>query len=481
MDFRFGLILPVFTRLFPTKKTDPELAPFRSGLVFGFFNALTWQIGIGTPMVLFAERLGATSAQVGLAYGFVFLLTPVQIVSTALLPRYGFKRVMLGGWGTRSLFLMVPMVLAVICLQGNPQGWMVTALIWSVFLFCLFRSIGAAAITPWLYSILPAGTHGRYFANDQFVSALAGTGTLLVCAALFAGLPIFAALLVQYAIALVGSTLSYFSLRQLPDAPRPEAIGLRQVLRDTPRHLFTPSPFRRYLWQAVWFFLISTPIPPFLAYYLKVGARLGSGQIMLFEVLRFSGVITAAWLIRRRIDVTGARPFMLVGYALYAVVAVYWLAFLRTGLGGVAGIYAAYFILGLGATCWTVANLNYLPKVVLTAERPLMVSLHSAVISFLGGCSAITWGWVIKAGDVVNGPSVNGVAFQVFFGFVLVSTCVLSALGARLVEDKTTQVEPLVIGHALLRPFRAATTLISLIDLQKLDRGRSAADEHPKA
>ena len=38
--------------LFPTAKTDPELAPFRAGIVFAFFNALSWQIGIGTPMVL---------------------------------------------------------------------------------------------------------------------------------------------------------------------------------------------------------------------------------------------------------------------------------------------------------------------------------------------------------------------------------------------------------------------------------------------
>ena len=75
--------------IFPTQKSDPELYPVRSGLVFGFFNALTWQVGIGTPMVLFAERLGATTLQVGLAYSFVFTLTPIQVLSTALLPRYG--------------------------------------------------------------------------------------------------------------------------------------------------------------------------------------------------------------------------------------------------------------------------------------------------------------------------------------------------------------------------------------------------------
>src|SRR6187549_579451 len=104
--------------LFPTAKSDPELAPFRPGLVFAFFNAFAWQIGIGTPMVLFAEQLGATPFEVGLAYSFVFILTPIQIISTALLPRYGFKALMLGGWRTRSFFLAVPAILAVLAMRG---------------------------------------------------------------------------------------------------------------------------------------------------------------------------------------------------------------------------------------------------------------------------------------------------------------------------------------------------------------------------
>src|SRR3954466_4991813 len=154
--------------LFPTAKSDPELHPFRPGLTFAFFNALAWQIGIGTPMVLFAEQLGATPFEVGLAYSFVFILTPVQIVSTALLPRFGFKALMLGGWRTRSFFLAVPAVLAVLAMRGE-RPWMVHALVVSVFCFCLFRSIGAASGTAWFYAILPATLRGRYFASDQFV------------------------------------------------------------------------------------------------------------------------------------------------------------------------------------------------------------------------------------------------------------------------------------------------------------------------
>ena len=104
--------------LFPTLKSDPELHPFRPALFFSLLNALAWQIAVGTPMILFAGQLGATPFQVGLAYSFIFILSPVQVLSTVLLPRYGFKAVMLGGWNVRTFFLLVPTLLTVLAMRG---------------------------------------------------------------------------------------------------------------------------------------------------------------------------------------------------------------------------------------------------------------------------------------------------------------------------------------------------------------------------
>ena len=448
--------------LFPTAKTDPELAPFRPGLVFAFFNALAWQIGIGTPMVLFAEQLGASPFQVGLAYSFVFVLTPVQIVATALLPRYGFKAVMLGGWRTRGFFLAVSMVLAALAPYGE-KPWMVQALIWSVFLFCVFRSIGAASGTSWFYAILPEGVRGRYFATDQFVSAIAGVATLLASAALFALLPVYTALLVQYLIALGGSTVSYYALKKLPDAEKPTSISLRTVLRDTPRHLFARSLFRRYVWLAVACAVVVTPIPPFCAYYLKVGPQLATGQIMLFEVARYLGVMVAAWVIRRRIDATGARPFFLLALGLYGIVGVFWWWYLKTGFGGIAGIYVSYFLLGLAAVTWAMANLSYLPKVVTTEERTLAVAVHGAVTACIGGVSPMLWGFFLKGGEG-TGRGIDAGVFQWFFVSVVAGAVVLSSLLARLHEEKGQSVEPIMIGNAILHPFRAMTYLVNLVE-----------------
>ena len=470
----------MLARLIPTEKTDPELAPFRSGLLFGFFNALAWQIGIGTPMVLFCEQLGATPFQVGLAYSFVFLLTPLQILATGLLPRFGYKRVMLGGWAARSVFLLVPVWLAIVAPRWGVQPWMAPALVGSVFWFCVFRTIGAAAIMPWLYSILPPKARGRYFGSDQFISGVAGVGTLLACVALFATLPVFTALLIQYVIALFGSYFSFAALKRLPDAENPPPVKLTQLIKETPQLMFRPSPFRHYLWLAVWYAVLSTPIPPFLAYYLKVGPQLGADQIMGFEVARFAGVIFAAAFIRRRIDQSGARPFFLLTMVLFVGVGVFWWFYLQQASGTTWALFVAYFVLGVAAACWTIAHLNYLAQVVDESRRALMVAVLGSVTACCGGLSPILWGLVLKD-ETERGAAINADVFQLFFLFVIASVVVLSSLLAKLKEDQTGEVDSLVIGNAIFRPFRAATYLVSLIDLREVARPTSdKPDETPR-
>ena len=79
------------------------------------------------------------------------------------------------------------------------------------------------------------------------------------------------------------------------------------------------------------------------------------------------------------------RAFLLLGLGLYAIVAVYWWVYLKIDSQAIAGVFAVYFLLGLGTACWTIANLNYLPQVTGDTERTLMVSIHGAVTACIGG------------------------------------------------------------------------------------------------
>jgi hypothetical protein len=175
-------------------------------------------------------------------------------------------------------------------------------------------------------------------------------------------------------------------------------------------------------------------------------------------------------VIRRRIDATGARPFFLLALGLHTALGVYWWCFLGYGIGGIAGVAAAYFFLGLAVATWTIANLNYLPKILSAEERTLAVAIHGAVTSFLGGLSPILWGVFLKSGEgAARGIDIG--VFQWFFVSVAAGGLVLFTLIGRVSEPQGQSVEPLMIGNAILRPFRAMTYLVNLVEPRSSGKG----------
>jgi threonine/homoserine/homoserine lactone efflux protein len=85
----------------PSSTGDPDresLRPFRAGLFFAGANGITWMVGIGSPMVLMAEKLGADASQIGLASAFFVLGIAFQALLFALQGRIRDAR----GCGTRS-------------------------------------------------------------------------------------------------------------------------------------------------------------------------------------------------------------------------------------------------------------------------------------------------------------------------------------------------------------------------------------------
>lgn len=442
------------------------MRPLRHCLRFAFFNTITWQIALSTPLVLFAEQLLATSGQIGVISSLVLLLTPIQILSTVLLPRLGYKRLMLSGWGIRSFLLLVPISLALVAPRLGVQPWMMPALIGAVFVFCVFRAIGLAATLPWFYAIIPPVMRGRYFASESAMAGVASVLILAVSAGSFALMPIYAALALQFGFALAGSVWSWLALRKLPEGPTPQPTDLAFVFRSTPRLLFTPSSFRRYLSLSLGCAIFTAPIAPFVAYYLKSEQGFPASWIMVLEILRYIGMVGAAHLISRRIELVGARPYMLAALALYLVLGAYWLVRLQGFLDGGVGLVFTYGVLGMAATCWGVGNANYLPKVAFSQgashDHTLILALHGAFTALAGGLATLGWGWLLRPADGRVGLDHAG--FTVLFVCVLAGAAWVSYRLARRPEPEADAAEPLMVINTVLRPWRAAAYLINLTE-----------------
>ncbi len=412
-----------------------SLRPFRPGFWFGGFNGLTWMVCLGTPMVLLAQHLGASAFQVGLASSFVFLLLPIQVVSTAALPRFGFKRQMVAAWLARSVFLAIPVFLVWNDFD-DPAPWMPSLLVWSVFGFCLCRAFGTAAHLPWMAAILPLDLRGRYFATEQAITSVVGVGTLLGCATLFATLSSRSAFTIVYVSAFAGALLAVWNLTRLPAAPAPASPPLGQMAGKAFRLCTTPGGFRHYLALRLLSSVVPTSLAAFAAYYLKANRGLPASEIMAFTAAQFAGQIAGAGGIRSWIDRWPLSRFFQIATVLIALVNLFWLALLL-GIDALEPwLGFAYLIFGMGMGMTNVTHFTYLPELATERERPITMAIFTAALGLLAGVAPMVWGFFLRGTDPAPGMVLDN--FILFFGVGAALSLVLLVLYAHLPDLRPT-------------------------------------------
>src|SRR6266704_5024210 len=169
-----------------------EIAFFPAGLhnafLFSLFNALSYQIVLSSPMVLYARTLGASATVLGIVAGIMPLLVIFQIPAASYIPRVGFKRFVYAGWGTRVMFIFA---MALVPLTGGFLDAKNRLALMMMLLFCfnLSRGISSCAWLPWITLLVPPSLRGKYLARDAATQNACSFVTFLIAAACLAGNP----------------------------------------------------------------------------------------------------------------------------------------------------------------------------------------------------------------------------------------------------------------------------------------------------
>src|SRR4051794_38196613 len=160
-----------------TIKTEKDSLPqgLNNAFWFAAFNALSFQIVLSSPMVLYAKGLGASATVLGIIAGMMPLLVIFQIPAASYISRVGFKRFVYAGWGTRVMFIfaMALVPLAAGFLDAKNRLALILVLL---FCFNLSRGISSCAWLPWITMLVPANLRGKYLARD---AAVQNTGSFL--------------------------------------------------------------------------------------------------------------------------------------------------------------------------------------------------------------------------------------------------------------------------------------------------------------
>jgi len=439
------------------ESTRDWLAPgLRNAFWFVTFNALSYQIVLGSPMLLYAKHLNASATVLGIIAGMMPLLVIFQIPAARHIGRVGYKRFVFAGWGTRVTLIFL---VALVPLTGRflDPGNRIALLMFLLFGFNLARGISSAAWLPWITALVRPEVRGRYLAWDSACVNAGSCLTLLLAGWAIGSRPTEWRFSAVFLFSATMGAVSLSFLRRIPDA-----AGVAQENRNPNPvpwgAIAAHPPFRKLLWMNIAWAAAYGGLGPFTVAYLKTAAGMTENHILLVTAISYLGGLSGLALFGGRLDRHGSKPVLTMTLLGWVVLLAGW-ALLAGGVvpARLALVLMLQLGMGLGYAVFSMANTRLAMAVVPIMGRDHFFALFSVVSSVALGIAPVLWGVGIDA--IGSGETSRaGFAFNRFSLFFLLVTaaCALTAaLSRRLDEPHAADMEDLLRDLLARTPLRS--------------------------
>jgi hypothetical protein len=410
--------------------SDDELPDdMRLAYAFQALNAVSFQIALGSPLILFAREIGAPAAVIGIMSGFTPLLGTLQLLAVRYGERAGWRSLMVRGWSGRVA--MLGFLLPIPLLVGRVPDWVPVALVVGVmFMFNFLRGFAAGAWTPMILTVVPRSMRGQYLSRDRLgqnlatVIALAVSGTILALGLGMAGYAL---------IFLISFVCGVISLRLLMRVPydHSKVTAHQDDVRIPYAHLLRDREFAKLVLFGVLVQIVFSSNATFALLFAREELHFNDGVLVYVAAAAALLAMGALSLLRLRIDAHGSTRYMWVSWGWWVVLFATWLLLsLTTPTFG--WVIAILLLAGHGffAAMFELANTRLL---MLTAGDRVAsaryLTFQGVVVSLASGIAPIVWGAVL---DALRGAQIS--RFVVFFAFQLVMVGVIALLLRRMHE-----------------------------------------------
>jgi MFS family permease len=418
---------------------------------FSAFNALSFQIVLSSPMVLYAKTLGASATILGLISGMMPLLVIFQIPAANYIPRVGFKQFVYAGWGTRVMFIfaiaLVPLTRGFL----EPQNRLGLLLV-LLFCFNLSRGISSCAWLPWITALVPAEIRGKYLSTDAAVQNLASFLVFLLAALCLAGTPQVWQFALLFGFSAVMGAISLAFLKRIPDVEMTPQMVSSSKTRVPWLAMVRHPPFKKLLITVIGWSVAYGGMNAFTVSFLRSEVGMSEGRILLASSLAFIGGLSSLWLLGSKLDHLGSKPVLMFCMAAWASVLAGWAMLAGHVLPShLVSILLLQFLMGLLAALVQMSNTRLAMVVVPEMGRNHFFAIYSVVNNVTLGLAPVAWGLLI---DIVgaNTPRVLGIEWNPFtIFFVGAGLCFLTTLvlARRLQEPEAAGMEEL-LKHLLI-------------------------------
>jgi MFS family permease len=427
----------------------PGKVLFRPGLanafVFATFNALSFQIVLGSPMVLYARSLDASATVLGIIAGMMPLLVIFQIPAAAHIARVGYKKFVYAGWGTRVMFIFA---MALVPLIGGFLGraTQLSLILFLLFGFNLSRGISSAAWLPWITTLVPLEIRGRYLAREAACVHVASCLAMMLSALCLGHQARSWQFAILFGFSGVAGAISLGFLKKIPDVEPPE----KEVTSSQPvpwLEIARYQPFRKLLRMNIAWSAAYGGLTAFTVAYLKTEAGMSEGAILFVTGVAFLGGLAGLGYFESRTDRLGSKPVLTLCLFLWILILLGWLLLAGRLLHFQFGL--VLFLELLMGFAYALVNMNNTRLAMVLAPtlgRSHFFALYSVVANLTLGLAPVLWGLVIDAfgSRQIRWPHFELNRFSLFFGCVLGVFALALALCQKLDEPKARNIDELL-------------------------------------
>ncbi len=424
-------------------------------------------------MLLFLKSLDASAATLGATVAMTPLFAALQIPAADYAEKVGYKKFVIRGWTSRSIFILGIAIVAMLPDRVSPNLRIALALIMMAS-FSAARGISVCGLMPWMTHIIPPTLRGAFISRDVMCTHLALTGTMLLssaCVGAFPSLHTFAAL---FLFSYVSALISVIFLRRIPDVQANVQTDVQTVsptakrVRPPWKEMLLFPPFLKYVLFNVGFNFFISALGVVWVPFMKDGLH-ASGSLIL-GLSAYSSIICA--VVSRStgsiIDRTGSRPLMAFASALILTSQAGWMLIASGMIPGHTWILlilvpigsAGYTIMGLSCT-------RLLMGLIPAMGRSHFFAISSVAVSLTLGLMPIIWGFALDAmiHHLGNGFALlsgwTWTPYSLFYALILSGTLASQFLRRRLDEPRAMSTDEFLRILLIQSPIRVASRALS--------------------
>jgi MFS family permease len=456
---------------------NSQLSPYRLGKardvynIFNVFNALSWNLLVGSIITLFAMRLGASSTYIGLLSAMIYVSFFFLPLGKVLARRFSIIGIFSFAWTWRAICMAMAVAAPLVEYSGRRDLALLFTII-GVFAFHFFRGIGMVANNPVLSELAAGPDRGSYLTQIQIVnSAVTMFSSFLVAMALGREPPIYLYSILLGAGVICG-IVSGRLIRKVPEPPGEDGGGKIKLLTVF-REALSQDSLRLFMVILFLVAMVSGVSRAFVVVYAREVFGHNDGMVSLYAVFGGLGYLMIGLFIKFLVDRIGAKPIFIVcviiGLTSMIPIVFLPLSAVDNMTGAILFLSFLFFMLNFGFLGSEGIAQTYFMGLI-PAEKMLDLGILYFLIFGVAGAGGSFLAGILL--DLLSGMGISAfAAFKILFALQIVLAVI-----ALILQKKLTSLGSLSLKGALEVIFSFKDLkAISLLD--KLNRTQDSRQE----